>query len=305
MRQWRWIALLFLSLLPVAADALALPGPMVDVGWLARHLGEVDLLDVREKPDSFSAQGHIPGAVLVNWDRLRTTRVIDGVPISGMVPGPEEFGSLMRNKGVNNGRPVVITTPGHSLIEVTEMARLYWTLRYYGHKQVALLSGGTAAWAKATRPMSRTGSPPVEGDFVPTANPDLRVTTQQVAGLIAQGVQIVDVRTLGFYLGLTKEPYVDGYGHIPGAVPYPYTLALHGKPVRFRSRDQLAQLADAFGIKLDRPIIVYCNTGVLSSAGWFIFHELLGNSRTRLYDGSMHAWTRLDQPTETMVLNIP
>lgn len=305
MHARRWIALIFFCLGTAPVAALELPGPLVEAEWLARHLEEVEVLDVREIPDSFTSEGHIPGAALVNWRKVQTTRAVDGMPLSGMVPGSEAFSALMRKNGVSNQRPVVITAPGHRFIELTEMARLYWTLRYYGHDRVALLAGGTAAWSAAGHPLSRAAPSPAEGDFLAEARPSLRATTRQVAGMTGASAQLVDVRTLGYYLGLVKEPYVDGYGHIPGAIPYPYTLALEGAPVRFRSRRQLEQLASAFGIDLNRPIIVYCNTGVLSAAGWFIFHELLGNSRTRLYDGSMHAWTRLGQPTETMTLNIP
>ena len=44
---------------------------------------------------------------------------------------------------------------------------------------------------------------------------------------------------------------------------------------------------------LGAPTIAYCNTGVTASLGWFALHELLGNQETRLYDGSMHAWSKV------------
>jgi thiosulfate/3-mercaptopyruvate sulfurtransferase len=37
-------------------------------------------------------------------------------------------------------------------------------------------------------------------------------------------------------------------------------------------------------------MITYCNSGQWASASWFVFSELLGNSKARLYDGSMHQW---------------
>lgn len=35
------------------------------------------------------------------------------------------------------------------------------------------------------------------------------------------------------------------------------------------------------------PTNCFCNTGHMASLGWFVAHELLGNSEARLYDGSM------------------
>jgi len=41
-----------------------------------------------------------------------------------------------------------------------------------------------------------------------------------------------------------------------------------------------------------RPAITYRDSGQLSTGAWFIAHELLGNKKTSLYDGSMHEWTK-------------
>ena len=40
--------------------------------------------------------------------------------------------------------------------------------------------------------------------------------------------------------------------------------------------------------------ITFCNTGHWASLGWFASHELLGNDKVRLYDGSMVEWSADD-----------
>jgi len=37
--------------------------------------------------------------------------------------------------------------------------------------------------------------------------------------------------------------------------------------------------------------INFCNTGHWASLGWFASHELLGNKKARMYDGSMLEWS--------------
>jgi hypothetical protein len=57
------------------------------------------------------------------------------------------------------------------------------------------------------------------------------------------------------------------------------------------------------GVALDAPTIAYCNTGVTASLAWYTLHELLGNEQTRLYDGSMHAWSKLDPAHRVIALS--
>jgi len=38
--------------------------------------------------------------------------------------------------------------------------------------------------------------------------------------------------------------------------------------------------------------ITFRNTGHLASVGWFVGHELLGNRKVKMYDGSMVEWTK-------------
>jgi hypothetical protein len=66
-------------------------------------------------------------------------------------------------------------------------------------------------------------------------------------------------------------------------------------PARLYSVQELRDVAAVKGVDLDAPTIAYCNTGVAASLSWFALHEILGNTDTRLYDGSMHAWSTVDK----------
>ena len=49
--------------------------------------------------------------------------------------------------------------------------------------------------------------------------------------------------------------------------------------------------------------IFFCNAGLESSLGWFVAHELMGNTAARLYDGSLAEWSA--DPTLPMDLKVP
>ena len=60
----------------------------------------------------------------------------------------------------------------------------------------------------------------------------------------------------------------------------------------FRTVDVLRRLYAAQKASTVGNAITFCNTGHWSSLGWFVNSELLGNSKTKLYDGSLADWSR-------------
>ena len=61
------------------AEAVDLPGPLVTVDWLELNQDGVVLLDVRKKTVAYEQEGHIPGAILVDWKQVRADLEEGGV----------------------------------------------------------------------------------------------------------------------------------------------------------------------------------------------------------------------------------
>lgn len=293
---------LLMAALSGPASATGLPGPLVSVDWLDGHRSDVVVLDVRKDTASFTAAGHIPGAVLVDWAMVRGKLTEGGVTYDRMLLDKASFEQLMQTLGVDNDSAVVIAHGGKSPQHFSFGSRLYWQLKYYGHDGVALLDGGTAKWQASGRPLSQTASAPRTGSYrVAAARDRILATTEDVEAALADGsAQLVDSRPLAFYLGLEKRDYVDAYGHIPGATSMPFSLLTSAKgPGVLRSEKDLRHALAVLGLDPDKPVITYCNSGFVSAATWIALHEVLGNENVRLYDGSLHAWTK--EPTRPMV----
>lgn len=285
------------SLIAAQAMASTLPGPLVDAAWLKANKDQVILLDVQKKPEAFTKTGHIPGAVLIPWKKVRTTMTEDGVSYDKMRLAPADFAKLMSASGVSDDSAVVVTMSGTSASDVYLATRLYWQLKYVGHDAVAILDGGNAAWAAAKGEMSTDASAaPQPGTFTVRAERnEMLATTKQVAeGLGSASSTLVDARTLDYHLGLEqKKSYVFAAGHIPGSKVVPYDLLLsHKAPLTFRKPDEIKMTLTAMGLDGAAASTAYCNSGHLASGLWFAMSELAGKSSTRLYDGSMHAWTK-------------
>lgn len=309
-----------LGLAGTSAAALQVPGPLVETGWLADNQGEVVVLDVRKdatsylgtppdpdkKPQLTKLTGHIPGAISVPWKKVVVKGTEQGTTLKAMMPPSEAFAALMQASGVNKDSAVVIAGRGTTAKEQAFAARLYLTLKYFGHDNVALLDGGTAQWVKEGRPLAYTPQSPAKGDYIVSEiREHLIAGTRDVDEAVESGeVQVVDCRTEDFYLGLNvvgKFVSPEYKGHISGAKTLPFVLlGKNSAPAKLFSTQQMRDVAALKGVDLDAQTIFYCDTGVKCSLGWFALHELLGNERTRLYDGSMHAWSSL-QPSRSVV----
>ncbi len=321
---------LFIGTSVVHADFL--PGPLVDVNWLDKNLEKVTLLDVRADVNSFAKRsrggspvnpcgagvkgkevepvaGHIPDAILIRWSLLTTQQSVAGQKTDGWLPAGEDFERLMQKSGVNKSNPIVITYKGEKAIETAMAARLYYTLKYFGHDEVAILDGGTAAWMQSDRKVKFGRSRSSRGDF--TAGPG---RVEMVAGLSdvktiseSGNGQLLDMREPAAYLGVARNIVTvdpQWHGHIPGARNVPMTVLSNdvGPAAFLFDKDTLQQALVLMGASQDSPTTVYCNSGIMASVGWFVLSELLGNSKIRLYDGSMQEWALEKMPITAMKL---
>jgi thiosulfate/3-mercaptopyruvate sulfurtransferase len=318
---FKWVIagmlLLFSLLICNQVQAIDLPGPLVDTDWLQQNLDQVKVLDVRNDIESFTRKAvlvrkrftgdlrlsrpgaHIPGAVLVDFLNIRNSRELAGRHVRYMLPEKAEFEALMQSWGINSDDTVVITSMGVSNTDMTLATRLYWQLKYYGFDKVAILDGGVVQWLLEQKPASIEHSNPVPGNWkVAVTRESIIASSEEVVDALEDNnVQLVDTRSLGYYLGILKRPYVRRKGHIPGAKIFPNELLTSSGPaVHFTAPEDIQQLLHELGIDTEADIITYCNSGQFASASWFVFSELLGLDKVKLYDGSMHQWAIEKQP---------
>ncbi|MFK5913669.1 MAG: rhodanese-like domain-containing protein [Woeseiaceae bacterium] len=309
------VKLLLISLMGLIwvniAVAATLPGALVETNWLAKNQDKVVILDIRYDLQSFTEKpvfrrdirtgesklrkvaGHIPGAIMVNYRKLRAGKSINGRKVIKMIVSKSAFEKLMQASGVNKKSAVVIVSKGQSNGDVTMATRLYWQMKYYGHDNMAILNGGMAQWLVDKRAVSSKEAKVKKGNWVATAERnEILATSQDVEAAVKAKSQLVDTRPISFYLGLRrKNSYVFLDGHIPGAKLYPNELLTTKMPAKFLKTSDSKSLFEQLGIKTNKKSITYCNSGNLSTGSWFIMSELIGNKNVKMYDGSMHQWT--------------
>lgn len=303
------------------AYALSVPSPLVETGWLEKNKKDVVILDIRYDIKSFNKNplfklnkktkkkslvkvaGHIPGARLVNYKKIRGNKMIDGRKVIKMNLSKAAFEKLMQSSGVNKDSAVVIMSKGQTSDDMTMATRLYWSMKYYGYDNMAILNGGMAQWILDKRKVSTKKSKIKKGNWLATAERSSVLATSEdvVAAIEDKNIQLLDARTLSLYLGTwRKKSYVFSDGHIPGAKNYPHELLTGNMPAKFVSNSMTKEMLQQLGLNTNDTTVAYCNSGHLATGIWFFMSELLGKKNVKLYDGSMHQWTLEKRPVIKM-----
>jgi 3-mercaptopyruvate sulfurtransferase SseA/precorrin-6B methylase 2 len=199
------------------------------------------ILDTRPQADY--ARGHIPGAVRVDVKSWQEQGKKDGG-----FHDTEAWGRNVGQLGLTHDSHVVVYGSAP-----TDTARVWWTLKYLGLRNVAILDGGWALWSKEKRP-SETATPVVEAvKFEPKFQADrLEEIDALKKGLSSGAVTVVDTRSRDEFTG--KEVRGKRGGHIPGAkhLEWKELLAEDG---RFKSPEELRALFRQRGIEPEQTAV--------------------------------------------------
>jgi thiosulfate/3-mercaptopyruvate sulfurtransferase len=264
-------------------QAYANPAALVSTQWVADHLNDpnVRLIEVDVDTSAY-AQGHIQGAVGVNW----TTQL--GDPIRRDIPSKEDWARLLGQAGVSPETRVIFYGDNNNWFA----AFAYWVSKIYGHQNAALMNGGRKKWELENRPFTTEVPQPRPTNY-PPRDPDLtyRAYLRDILERPA-GTALVDVRSPAEFNGEVIAPpgmteTAQRAGHVPGAQNIPWAQAAN-EDGTFKSPEELRQLYASKGITPDKDVVAYCRIGERSSHTWFVLKELLGFRNVKNYDGS---WT--------------
>jgi thiosulfate/3-mercaptopyruvate sulfurtransferase len=227
--------------------------------------------------------GHLPGAVYLNWaEDLSAPPPPSGHP-RWMLAGPEDFAATMSRLGVGDDTEVV----GYDAEGGHHAARLWLGLRRYGHDRMAVMEGGIQKWVAEGRPLEKGAVSAKPAAFTPRPRAGVLATKQEVLAAVRSGDPwLVDVRRDTEFTG--EEKRAARGGHIPGAVNILWKDALH-EDWTLRDPAELEEFYTNAGFGPETSTITYCQLGVRAAFTHLVL-TALGHDEVRTYDGSWEEW---------------
>jgi thiosulfate/3-mercaptopyruvate sulfurtransferase len=235
-------------------------------------------------------EGHLPGAIHLDLDADLADPDGFGAPGRHPLPSPAAFAAHLGRAGIGDEHLVVAYDDVGGWIA----ARLWWMLDTLGHRDVAVLDGGLAAWTGAGAPLTPEVPvwPPAE---LHLGDAWTGVISREELKRRLGSVVLLDARAAPRYRG-EVEPIDPVAGHIPTALSAPIDGNLEDG--RFRSPAELRARFAALGADGARPVVTSCGSGT-SAIHHTIAMRLAGLPDPILYVGSYSDWSRSGEPVAT------
>lgn len=282
--------------LEVPADQIA------STDWLANNINDKNLviIDTREAKDY--KKGHIEGAV--NYPRKAYFQGILGTVVE-LPSTPSQMQEMLQNAGVTDESVIVFYSGGKNSVDFADAASGLWNTWIYGLQNVALLNGGYAKWVYEKK-STNTKLPTITKSDI-----ELEIYDKSAVASINdifeaiydEDKQIADVRVGKFYRGEDSRKDLARHGRIPTAKLTPMIRHVKdsGKYFEFLDKNETKQILhnNGFGVELDKPLNLYCNSGHKTRGLWFVAKFLAGMQDVKVYDGGIIEYSRSNMPMET------
>lgn len=227
----------------VRGDAGEQRAMLIEAEELEKQLEAAGLriLDARSAEEH--SRGHIPGAVPVDvrsWQELGRQE--------GGFHDAEAWASHVGQLGITHASRVVVYGS-----DLTNTARVWWTLKYLGLQDVSILNGGWPVWLRQQRPVDY-GPVEVEATrFEPEFQADRLEEIDSLKKSIDDGsVTVVDARSAAEFSG--EDVRGGRGGHVPGAKHLEWKELLE-EDGRFKTPQQLRAVFRQRGIAPEQTAV--------------------------------------------------
>ena len=234
--------------------------------------GEAVLVDAQKS--SAYDNVHVKGAVNISRNDITTFG-----PFPNMLAPAGKIEETLGENGISNDSTVIVYDNNNNM----DAARLWWTMKVYGHDTVKVVSGGIKAMLDAGAEKSTTTPDVAKADYVAEDKNETMVATKEdlkaQVNNPAEDVVLLDVRSLEEY----------NRGTIPDSVHFNYVNNNYDDGT-FRPVRQIHTLYEDKEITPDKTVIMYCKTSIRAAQTYLALYNA-GYRNLKIYDGAWIEWS--------------
>jgi len=200
---------------------------------------------------------------------------------SNLAPDAKDAARVFGELGIDETKTVVIVGDYMD----PSPARIFWTLRYFGHVKSYLAQESFGQMLQMGLDTTKSIYKPDPATFVPKPNESIRAYHSEIRNDTKQ--VLLDARSPQEFMA----------GHLPGAILLPFTSGVGTDGRMFQDSRDLERLFSSEGIPKNKEVICYCMHGHRASS-LYCQLKIAGYAGVRLYDGSFVEWYGRRLPLE-------
>ncbi len=237
-------------------------------------LGKENVVFVDAQKASIYEKAHAKNAVNISRDDIVVKE-----PVVNVLGPKEQIEEVLGNAGVSNDTTVVIYDNNNNM----DSARLWWTMKVYGHESVMVVSGGLKALVEAgTEKTSEVPSVKPVKYIAKDKDTSMIATIDEVKAQVndpSENVVLLDTRS--------QEEY--DAGTIPSSIPIDYSNNNY-KDGTYKSVQDIRIMYLENNIKPEKTAIMYCKTSIRGAQTYLALYDA-GYRNLKLFDGAWVEWT--------------
>ena len=296
MNSWIKVLVASFGFTSFAVHAITL-NPLIDSFELVELVdaSQVKVLEIRGNEKSYAKQ-HIPGSIHMSYSEFRGPNTNPG-----KLPKMKLLAQSLGSRGLSPSDAVVIVHDGVTTTDFGSAARVYWTLKSFGFKNLAILNGGFRSYQKngfrLTSEITKVTPKVAKLAFNDKWYADTDEVKKQVLG--SENARLLDARADDFFAGKAWHDAAARPGILPGADQFSFEEFFDKKSPLLMGSDEVTQIVRSNN--LDQPgTISYCNTGHWAATNWFVLSEIANVDDVKLYAESMVEWSADNNPMENV-----
>jgi thiosulfate/3-mercaptopyruvate sulfurtransferase len=248
-------------------------------------IGAKQALELLKSDNVVIAAAQVPETSVYDKEHVKGTVKIDlsdvviNEPVINMLAPKEQIEKVMSERGISNNTTVIIYDSNNNM----DAARVWWTLKVYGHENVKVVSGGLEALKKAGAEItSEVPSVKAAKYVAKDKNNDMIATIDDVKAQVTtpdKNTILLDTRSQKEY----------DAGTIPGSVLLEYINNNYNDGT-YKSVENIKIQYMENNIKSKNNVIMYCKTSIRGAQTYLALYNA-GYRNLKLYDGAWVEWS--------------